>query len=107
MYSQIKITGQVLKVIKKEYEGKESYQLQFMINDVKKGFEVKQKIKKSFDFVVLDAWNYPKHGYSDAKKKQAGSKPYRVTSSSIVAKPGQKSTDCGTASISNASSSKN
>lgn len=40
MYSQIKITGNVLKVIKKEYEGVESYQLQFMVSDPKKGFSI-------------------------------------------------------------------
>lgn len=49
MYSQIKITGQVLKIIKKEYEGKESYQLQFMLNDPKKGFNVLSvKLEKEF-----------------------------------------------------------
>lgn len=49
MYSQIKITGQVLKVVQKEYEGQVSYQLQFMINDIKKGFEViNVKVDKEF-----------------------------------------------------------
>ncbi len=49
MYSQIKIVGSVLKVLKKEFEGKESYQIQMMLNSPKKGFEVVSiKIEKDF-----------------------------------------------------------
>ncbi len=49
MYSQIQIKGKVLKLIQKEYEGKITHSIQFMVNDEKKGFSIiSVKVEKEF-----------------------------------------------------------